>query len=76
MERHESDLRGMRGSCLVGTLLAVMGALNLLNTVSTLRSKRRRAVARARASPAQPKAASAPAKAAPKQPAGKQEKSA
>lgn len=41
MERHETDLRGMRGTFLVGTMLAFMGVLNAANTISTIRNKRK-----------------------------------
>jgi hypothetical protein len=40
-EEPGSDLRGMRGVCLAGCVFAVMGALNLKNTVETVLEKRR-----------------------------------
>lgn len=43
MERHESDLRGLRGMCIVGLMLAGMGVMNLYNTVGTIKQKFRAA---------------------------------
>jgi hypothetical protein len=40
-EEPGSDLRGMRGVCLAGCVFAVMGVLNLKNTVETVMEKRR-----------------------------------
>jgi hypothetical protein len=43
MERHETDLRGLRGMFLVGTLMALMGAMNFLHTSLTIVSKQKAA---------------------------------
>jgi hypothetical protein len=40
MERHETDLRALRGLFLVGTLLAGMGVMNAFNTIQTVVAKR------------------------------------
>lgn len=43
MERHDSDLRGMRGMFIVGALMALMGAMNFFHTSLTVVSKRKAA---------------------------------
>ena len=43
MERHDSDLRGLRGMFLVGALMALMGTMNFFQTSLTVVSKRKAA---------------------------------
>ena len=45
MERHETDLRALRGLFAVGSLLAGMGLLNAFNTIQTIVAKKRSSAA-------------------------------
>jgi hypothetical protein len=43
MERHETDLRGLRGMFVVGSLMAFMGMMNAFNTCVTIVAKNKAA---------------------------------
>lgn len=53
MERHETDLRALRGLFAVGTLLAGMGILNAFNTIQTIVAKKRTSAAQRQRAKAQ-----------------------